>query len=87
MRREELGIVVAEFKPQMERENPRNSEGAFLNLKDGRILFVYSRFKGRGQEDWAPADICAVVSSDGGQSFGDGRILLSCEEEIGRAHV
>ena len=81
MRREELGIVVAEFKPQMEKENPRNSEGAFLNLKDGRILFVYSKFKGRGQEDWAPADICAVVSSDGGQSFGDGRILLSCEEE------
>jgi len=23
--------------------NPRNSEGDFINLKDGRVLFVYSR--------------------------------------------
>ena len=44
----ELGKVVAELIPSMERKNPRNSEGAFLRLKDGSVLFVYSRFKGDG---------------------------------------
>jgi len=24
--------------------NPRNSEGAFVSLKDGRVLFVYSHY-------------------------------------------
>jgi len=27
-------------------DNPRNSEGAFVTLKSGRILFVYTRFYG-----------------------------------------
>ena len=27
--------------------NPRNSEGSFVRLQDGRILFVYSRYNGK----------------------------------------
>lgn len=27
-------------------DNPRNSEGSFITLKDGRILFIYSHFTG-----------------------------------------
>lgn len=81
MERRELGSIAAEFGPSKERNNPRNSEGAFLSLKDGAVLFVYSRFKGTGCEDWQASDICAVVSTDGGRSFGDERLLLTCEEE------
>ena len=81
MERRELGHVAAGFGPSMERKNPRNSEGAFLRLKDGSVLFVYSRFKGNGCEDWVSSDICSVVSTDGGRSFGDERLILTCEEE------
>lgn len=81
MEKRELGTVVAEFIPSMEKKNPRNSEGAFIRLEDGNILFAYSRFKGEGCEDWGSADICAVVSSDGGRSFGSGWTVLTCEEE------
>ena len=27
-------------------DNPRNSEGAFARLSDGRLIFAYSRFCG-----------------------------------------
>ena len=37
--------------------NPRNSEGAFVELKDGRILFAYTRYKGASWADAATADI------------------------------
>lgn len=77
----ELGSIVAEYPPVFEEKNPRNSEGAFLTLQDGRIIFVYSRFKGESQADFASSDICLVVSEDGGRTFGKSRILLTCEGE------
>ena len=77
----ELGKVVAELIPSMERKNPRNSEGAFLSLKNGQVMFVYSRFKGDGCEDWGVSDICAVMSPDGGRSFGQEQTILTCEGE------
>lgn len=39
------------------RTTPRNSEGAFIRLHDGRIRFVYSRFVGGPGGDDAPAHI------------------------------
>lgn len=49
--------------------NPRNSEGDFIALKDGRILFVYSHyFAGRGG-DHDPAYLAGRYSSDGGKSW------------------
>jgi len=49
--------------------NPRNSEGAFLPLKDGRILFAYSRYYGTSKSDHATADIAARYSSDKGKTW------------------
>ena len=49
--------------------NPRNSEGAFMPLKDGRILFAYSRYYGNSNADHAPAEIAARYSSDKGRSW------------------
>lgn len=49
--------------------NPRNSEGDFIRLKDGRVLFVYSHYtKGTGG-DHDPAHLCSRVSADGGRTW------------------
>ena len=49
--------------------NPRNSEGAFVELKDGRILFAYTRYKGASWADAATADIVGRISTDGGRTW------------------
>jgi predicted neuraminidase len=49
--------------------NPRNSEGDFINLKDGRILFVYSHYTGSSADDHASAFLAGRYSSDGGETW------------------
>jgi hypothetical protein len=48
--------------------NPRNSEGAFLPLRDGRLLFAYTRFTG-GASDHASGYIAARYSRDNGLTW------------------
>src|ERR1041385_6678796 len=48
--------------------NPRNSEWAFIQLKDGRILLIYTHFTG-GAADAAAARLASRVSSDGGRTW------------------
>ena len=48
--------------------NPRNSEGDFIKLADGRILFVYTHFTGGGA-DHATAHLAGRFSSDGGKTW------------------
>ena len=50
-------------------ENPRNSEGDFISLKDGRIMFVYSRYFGANGGDHSPAYLAARFSNDGGKTW------------------
>ena len=50
-------------------DNPRNSEGDFITLKDGRILFIYSRYTGESTSDHAPAYLAGRTSSDGGKTW------------------
>jgi len=50
--------------------NPRNSEGDFIRLKQGRIMFVYTRFTGGGH-DHAAASLMARFSDDDGKSWSD----------------
>ena len=57
--------------------NPRNSEGAFLPLRDGRTAFLYSRYAGSSTDDHAYAEI-AVIFWDG-QAFTEPRILVRPE--------
>ncbi len=49
--------------------NPRNSEGDFVQLKDGRILFVYTRFNGKDGGDNSAAELAARWSSDRGETW------------------
>lgn len=60
------GMSITEIRPSP--TNPRNSEGAFVELRGGRILFAYSRFTGGGQDGDA-ADIVARTSADGGKTW------------------
>ncbi len=60
--------------------NPRNSEGAFLTLRDGSILFVYSRYNGADCADDAPADLAALRSYDGGRSWSAPALLFTAAE-------
>ncbi len=56
--------------------NSRNSEGDFAVLKNGNILFVYSRYaKGTGH-DHDPASLCSRVSTDGGKTWSQEDVLV-----------
>ena len=48
--------------------NPRNSEGDFIKLRDGRILYVYTHFT-EGSGDHAGAFLAGRYSSDRGKSW------------------
>jgi hypothetical protein len=78
---DDLGRVVLELPGRA--GNPRNSEGSFVGLKDGRILFAYSRYRGAEEKDWADhaaADIAARTSADGGKTWSpEDRILVANE--------
>ncbi|QDU41485.1 Sialidase precursor [Maioricimonas rarisocia] len=50
--------------------NPRNSEGDFIRLNDGRVLYVYTHFTD-GAGDHAAAHLAGRFSSDGGATWTD----------------
>ncbi len=49
-------------------DNPRNSEGDFIRLADGRILFVYTHFSG-GAADHSTAFLAGRHSDDDGKTW------------------
>ncbi len=60
--------------------NARNSEGAFIDLSDGRIMFAYTRFPGSRWGDNDRATIAARFSDDGGRTWSRrDRILVARE--------
>lgn len=66
LRQKEFPVRVLELPP--DKENPRNSEGAFVTLKDESVLFVYTHFTGGGG-DHSAAHLASRISSDGGQTW------------------
>lgn len=81
MRYLELGSIVRDISPGP--DNPRNSEGTFLETAQDGILFVYSRFRGETAADHAYADLALMRSTDGGRTFQDEGVILTCEGEGG----
>ena len=55
--------------------NLRNGEGAFLRLKDGRILYAYTKYYGDGWDDDHQAYIAACYSSDEGETFTESEVF------------
>ena len=52
-----------------EENNPRNSEGDFITLKDGRLLFIYSHFSGTSGSDFGNAYLASRYSTDKGKTW------------------
>jgi len=59
--------VVLELKPSY--NNPRNSEGDFVTLKDGRLLFVYTHHTGSSWADDSAAYLAGRYSTDSGKTW------------------
>lgn len=57
-------------------DNPRNSEGSFIQLNDGKLLFAYSRFYGEKGSDFARAAIVYRSSLDAGRTWSASDIPL-----------
>ena len=56
-------------------ESPRKSEGDFVQLKDGRILFVFSKFTG-GKSDFDPSYLAGRVSTDAGRTWSSDDVVV-----------
>lgn len=54
----------------------RHSEGDLIRLKDGGILFIYTRFKGAKAGDAAPADLAKRVSYDNGETWSEAEEIV-----------
>lgn len=67
------GKITASYGP--DGSATRCSEGAFLRLTNGEILFVFSRFTG-SDNDAAPAGLAAARSADEGESWTEPEPLL-----------
>ncbi|MBP1989461.1 sialidase family protein [Paenibacillus eucommiae] len=78
MKHDSYGKVVLELAPT--EDNPRNSEGAFIELKDGRLMFVYSCFVGETEDDYACAMVAKRYSEDRGDSWSDSELIASPAE-------
>jgi Neuraminidase (sialidase) len=65
--KESLRKVVLKLSPG--NNNPRNSEGDFVTLKNGRILFIYSHYTGTSTSDHAPAYLASRFSDDSGKTW------------------
>ena len=59
---------------------PRNSEGAFLTLRDGRLFFAYSQFTGDSFDDFGDSRIVAIYSDDQGRSWTQPEVLFDGQE-------
>ncbi|MDF2725276.1 MAG: hypothetical protein K0Q59_4953 [Paenibacillus sp.] len=75
---EHLGKIVMDIGPSQ--GNPRNSEGAFIDLRDGSILFIYSSFIGHSSHDDGYACLAARHSGDNGHTWSDARIIVTAVE-------
>lgn len=60
--------------------NPRNSEGSFVTLHDGRILFIYSHYTGSSSNDHAPAFLASRYSADNGKTWSKEDIMVVPQE-------
>lgn len=61
--------------------NPRNGEGTFTRLSDGRILFAYTHYYGDDWHDHAIARIEGCYSSDEGETWSESVALLEKDDE------
>jgi sialidase-1 len=63
--------------------NPRNGEGDFITLKDGKILFVYGHFTGNTGDDYGHAYLASRFSVDSGKTWSkEDKIIVEQEGKL-----
>lgn len=63
--------------------NPRNGEGDFITLKDGKILFVYGHFTGDTGDDYGHAYLASRFSSDSGKTWSkEDKVIVEQEGKL-----
>ena len=75
LRREKIGMKLVWDKMPCA-DNGRNSEGSFIRLPDGAILFAYSRYNSDDYEDGGNCDIAAIYSYDEGETWSQPKIIV-----------
>jgi sialidase-1 len=68
-------------------DNPRNSEAAFIGLKDGRILMVYSHFPRKQGHDESPCYLAGRFSSDRGKTWTLDDVCIVSSDEARTGNV
>ena len=69
---EHFVLTVAPVGPQ----NPRNSEAAIIQRKDGTLLLAWTEFYAGSGADHGPARISGKTSKDGGRTWGEKYTLV-----------
>jgi len=59
--------------------NGRNSEGAFIRIPDGSILFAYSKYSSDTAEDDDCCDIAAIYSYDEGETWSEPNTIVKAQ--------
>lgn len=77
-----IGRITLDLSPQP--GNPRNSEGAFHTLDDGRILYAYSKYIGDSASDDGYSCIACRTSDDGAETWSCDRVLFRTEDHGAR---
>ena len=62
------------------KKNPRNGEGSFVRLADGKIMFVFTQYYGDSWGDNAIARLAATYSSDDGETWSEPSCLMEKDE-------
>ncbi len=61
--------------------NQRNGEGAFIELKNGSIMFGFTEFTANDWEDDVEARISYIISSDNGETWSNKKVLFEKPED------
>ena len=68
--------TLATFDINAGEGNCRNSEGAFVTLKNNRILFIHTRYQAGSGRDHDTADLAAWHSDDGGLTWTSDGVVI-----------
>lgn len=63
-------------------DNRRNSEGAFITLKDGKILHIYTHFTGNTVDDHEGAYLASRYSTDRGKNWSEKDEIVVSKEGV-----
>lgn len=69
-------VVTLTVAPVDLPKNPRNSEAAIFQRKDGSLLLAWTEFYGGTGADHGPARIVGKISDDGGRTWGPKHALV-----------